>query len=136
MAFVVTGLSQSEDISSVSAALRAAGLPTDPLQAIGPDDASENLSDSALVEPDILTSDEGARVPGINSGGSRPRTYFRNENLVDRLGDFGIPESELDNYLEAVERGNPVVAYFANASNADKVSAAFNSASLANVRTF
>jgi len=135
MAFVVTGLSQSEDISSVSAALRAAGLPTDPLQAVGPDDASENLSDSALVEPDILTSDEGTRVPGINSGG-RPRTYFRNENLVDRLGDFGIPESELDNYLEAVERGKTVVAYFANASNADNVSAAFNSASLANVRTF
>jgi hypothetical protein len=136
MAFVVTGLSQSEDISSVSAALRAAGLPTDPLQAVGPDDASENLSDSALVEPDILTSDEGTRVPGINSGGGRPRTYFRNENLVDRLGDFGIPESELDNYLEAVERGKTVVAYFANASNADNVSAAFNSASLANVRTF
>jgi len=136
MAFVVTGLSQSEDISSVSAALRAAGLPTDPLQAVGPDDASDNLSAGALVDADIITSDEGTRVPGINSGGGTSRAFFRNENLVDRLGDFGIPESELDNYLEAVERGKTVVAYFANAGNADKASAAFSSANLANVRTF
>jgi len=135
MAFVVTGLSQSEDLGPLSASLRAAGLPTDALQSVGPDDSTDNLSDSALVEADILTSDTGNRVPGVNEG-EASRTFFRNESLVDRLGDFGIPENELDNYLEAVERGKTVVAYFANADNADKVSAAFSSASLANVRTF
>jgi D-serine deaminase-like pyridoxal phosphate-dependent protein len=136
MAFVVTGLSQSEDIGPVSAALRAAGLPTDPLQAVGPDDSAESVSNSGLVDADIIEGDEGTRVPGISSGGGATRTFFRNEDLVDRLGDFGIPESELDNYLEAVERGKTVVAYFADAGNADKVSAAFAAANLANVRTF
>jgi hypothetical protein len=137
MAFVVTGLSQSEDTSAVGAALRAAGLPLDPLQTVTPDDAADSLASSGVAGEELITSDRGTRVPGINPGsGGGPRRFFHSEDLADRLGDFGIPESELDNYLEALERGKTVVAYFAKADNTDKVSAAFASANLANVRTF
>jgi hypothetical protein len=130
---VVVGLSQTEDTSALSAALTAAGLSPDDLQSVGPDDAAENLAREATPSG-IITSDRGMSVPGI--AGGENRTFFYDESVVDRLGDFGIPEKDFDNYLEAIERGKTIVAYFAKPDNVDKVAAAFTAANLSNVRQY
>lgn len=130
---VVVGLSQTEDTSALRAALTAAGLSPDDVRSVGPDDAAENLAREAAPS-DIITSDRGMSVPGISGGENR--TFFYDESLVDRLGDFGIPESEFDNYLGAVERGKTVIAYFAKPDSVDKVTAAFSAANVSNVRQY
>jgi hypothetical protein len=133
---VVVGLSQTEDLSAVRTALSQAGLPPDDLESVGPDDAAQNLA-RGQTSSGIITTDRGAHVPGID--GDENPTFFYDENLVDRLGDFGIPEKEMDNYLEAIERGKTVVACFVkpdNAETATKFSAAFSAANLANVRQY
>jgi hypothetical protein len=133
---VVVGLSQSEDLSAVRAALSQAGLSPDDLESLGPDDAAANLG--GQTSSGIITSDGGMSVPGINGGGGKA-PFFHNEDVVDRLGDLGVPENEMDNYLEAIERGKTVVACFVKPSDADtaaKYSAAFTAANLANVRQY
>jgi hypothetical protein len=130
---VVVGLSQTEDLSAVRAALSQAGLSPDDVETVGPDDASENFARRPLSSG-ILTSDRGTSVPGISSGGNT--NFFYDESLVDRLGDLGIPERDFDNYLGAIERGSTVVACFAKADNADKIAAAFSAANLSNVRQY
>jgi hypothetical protein len=134
MALVVTGLSQNGDISALHKALADAGLATDPLQTIGPDEAAQGLS-RGLAGADLLVSDSGTSVPGLTNV-HQPRAFFRNESLWDRIGDLEVPESELDNYVEAVERGRTVVGYFAHADNAEKVEEIFKTSGLLNVRRF
>jgi hypothetical protein len=136
MALVVTGLSQDGDVHALHQALADAGLPTDPLQVIGPDESTQGVSRGlATSGGDILTSDLGMRVPGINSPPGHS-AFFRNETLPDRLGDLEIPDGEVDNYVEALERGRSVVAYFAHLDNVDKVEQIFRSVNLTNVRRF
>jgi len=134
MALVVTGLSQNGDISALHKALADAGLATDPLQTIGPDEAAQGLS-RGLAGADLLVSDSVTSVPGLTNV-HQPRAFFRNESLWDRIGDLEVPESELDNYVEAVERGRTVVGYFAHADNAEKVEEIFKTSGLLNVRRF
>ena len=134
MSLVVTGFSQDGDVAGLHRALEAAGLPTDSLQVIGPDESTEGVA-RGIIGAELLTSDGGTGVPGINNN-RRLLTFFRNESLSDRLGDLEIPESELDNYVEALERGRFIVAYFAHADTADRVEEAFRGASLLNVRRF
>jgi hypothetical protein len=134
MALVVTGLSQNGDISALHKALADAGLATDPLQAIGPDEANQGVS-RGLAGADLLVADTGTSVPGLTNV-HQSRQFFRNESLWDRIGDLEIPESELDNYVEAVERGRTVVGYFAHADNAEKVEELFKTSGLLNVRRF
>jgi tRNA A58 N-methylase Trm61 len=64
------------------------------------------------------------------------QNFFRNEALDDRLGDLEIPESELDNYVEALERGRSLVAYFARPDTVEKITEIFRNANLMNVRAF
>ena len=56
--------------------------------------------------------------------------------MSDRLGDLEIPDDEVDNYVEALEAGRSVVAYFAKAETIDKVSEIFHAVGLAKVKTF
>jgi hypothetical protein len=134
MALVVTGLSQDGDVGPLHKALVDAGLSTESLQVIGPDDSTESLS-HGLIGADIITSDGGMGVPGITNS-RRPTTFFRNETISDRLGDLEIPDSEIENYVEALERGKYVFAYFAHADNVEAIEAVFKNAALANVRRF
>lgn len=136
MALVVTALSPSGEITALKAALHDAGLSVDALQVIDPQDASVGVS-RGIIGGDLLTSDSGTGtgVPGINKV-QRSTPYFRNESLADRLGDFEIPDSQLDNYVEALERGRFVIAYFAHADTIDRVEELFRSAQLLNVRRF
>jgi hypothetical protein len=134
MSLVVTGLSPNGDISALKAALVAAGLPIDHLQVIGPDASSESMA-RGIVGSELLTGSGGTGVPGLNDSHGATG-FFRNESLSDRLGDLEIPDTEIDNYVEALERGRSVIAYFARAETIDKVEEAFRTAALANVRRF
>lgn len=135
MGYVVTGFSSNGDIAGVRAALASAGLPTDTLAVITADEATPSLAEGA-AGADLFTSDRGASIPGLGPrGGGVP--FFRNEGLSDRLGDLEIPESELDNYCEAVARGTSIVYYFAAANTVDRALQIFTArGDLKNVRRF
>ena len=133
MSNVVTGLSPDGKIDALKSALQEAGIPLDPLQRISASDSHESLS-RGLAGSNLITSDGGTTVPGLGTSGARP--FFRNESITDRLGDLEIPDSEMDNYAEALERGKSVVAYFAKADIIDKVEEIFKTSGLANVRRF
>jgi hypothetical protein len=131
---VVTGLSRDGDVKGVCHALTVAGLPTESLNVIGPEDSNEGLS-RGIAGADIITSDGGTGVPGINNT-RRSSSFFRNESLSDRLGDLAIPDTEMDNYVEALERGRSIVYYFAQPNTIDRIEEIFRGSELTNVRSF
>jgi len=139
---VVTGISQNGDTTALEAALKTAGLPLDPIQVIGPDDSTQGAASSlGLTNPGLnIGGGQGTGVPGITSaapamGGST--RYFRNEALSDRLGDLEIPDDEMDNYIDALQAGRSVVAYFAKPDTIGKVEEIFRSTGgLLKVKTF
>lgn len=131
---VITGLSPDGDTTALRSALTEAGLSLDPLQVIQPGDSDESVA-HGIAGAEILTSDGGAGVPGINTGNRRV-VFFRNESMSDRLGDLEIPDSEVDNYIEALQRGRTVVAYFAKPDTLEQVEAIFRNAQLLNVRRY
>jgi len=137
---VVTGISQDGDIAAFEAALKAAGLPLDPIQLIGPDDSTQGAASQAgIVDPGIMTGGgQGTGVPGLGrpTAGGYGTQYFRNETLSDRLGDLEIPDDEVENYVDALQDGRSVVAYFARPENIDAVTAIFKSSGLVKVKTF
>ena len=135
MNLVVTGLSQDGDVSAIHKALEAGGIATDSLQVISPDESTQGVS-RGLISADLLTHDSGTSVPGINNQHDGGGVFFRNETLSDRLGDLEIPDDEVENYVEALERGKYVVAYFAHPDTIDKVEEAFKASNLANIRRF
>lgn len=136
MALVVTGLSPEGDLTALKLALAQAGLGTDGLTVIEPGEGAESIG-SGLAGSELSGGDfgTGTGVPGINSS-RRTRTFFRNESVDDRLGDLEIPDSEVGNYAEALQRGRTVVAYYAKADSVDRVETAFRSSGLLNVRRF
>lgn len=142
MGLVVTGISQTGDLSELETALKAAGLPLDRLQLIGPDDSTQGAASSmGFVNPGLMTGGgQGTGVPGITSGGPSAGAYgrrpFRNEALSDRLGDLEIPDDQVDNYVDALGAGRSVVGYFAKAGTVEQVEAIFRASNLARVRTF
>ena len=136
MGLVVTGISQDGNIKQLEAALEKSGLPLDPIQLIGAGDSEANLTDDVRggggIDTSLMTGGgQGTGVPGLTGSGSGGnigaglgtghRSYFRNETLSDRLGDLEIPDSEVENYVEALEAGRSVVAYFARPENLGKV---------------
>jgi hypothetical protein len=139
---VVTGISQNGDIASLEAALKTAGLPLDPIQLIGPDDSTQGAASSmGLADPGLMTGGgQGTGVPGVTSGvpsaGGYGTRYFRNEALGDRLGDLEIPDDEVDNYIDALQAGRSVVAYFAKSETVAQVETIFRDGGLAKVKRF
>jgi hypothetical protein len=136
MSRVVTALSQDGDVAALHKALHDAGLPTDSLNVIGPDESTESVS-HGLIGAELITSTDGGAtgVPGLTNV-HHPTTFFRNESIPDRLGDLEIPDSEIENYVEALQRGRSVVYYFAKPDTIEKVEAIFRSANVTNVRRF
>lgn len=141
MALVVTGISQNGNIKALEVALREAGLPVDPLQIIGPQNSGFSQG-RTITNPGYMTGGgQGTGVPGITSGrgtafGGYGTRYFRDETLLDRLGDLEIPDDEVENYVEALQAGRSVIAYFAKTSNVDKVTDIFRANGLVKVKRF
>ena len=142
MGLVVTGISQNGDTASLEAALKAANLPLDPIQLIGPDDSTQGAASSmGLTNPGLMTGGgQGTGVPGVTSGvptaGGYGTRYFRNEALSDRLGDLEIPDDEMDNYIDALIAGRSIVAYFAKADTVAQIEGIFRASGLLKVKTF
>ncbi len=134
MGLVVTGISQDGNIAALEAALTEAGLPLDPIQLISGDDSTQGVA-RRIIGPGLADGGYGVGVPGITSHGSG-YTMFRNESLSDRLGDLEIPDSEVENYVEALEAGRHVVAYFAKPDTLGTVETIFRNAELAKVKIF
>jgi hypothetical protein len=134
LGLVVTGILHTGDIRALEASLKEAGLPLDPIQLISGDDSTEGVA-RRQIGPRLMTGDHAGYVPGINSSGGG-LSYFRNESLADRLGDLEIPDSEVDNYVEALEAGRSVVAYFAKPDSLAVVETIFRDSGLAKVKTF
>jgi hypothetical protein len=138
---VVTGISPSGDITALEEGLKAAGLPLDPIQLIGPDDSTQGTA-RGVINPGYMLggTGQGTGVPGITSGvptaGGYGAQYFRNETLSDRLGDLEIPDDEIQNYVEALQARRSIVAYFAKPETLAKVSQVFRDSGLARVKTF
>lgn len=141
MGLVVTGISPNGDITALEAGLKAAGLPLDPIQLIGPDDSTQGTA-RGVINPGYFTggTGQGTGVPGITSGvptaGGYGSQYFRNETLSDRLGDLEIPDDEVQNYVEALQARRSIVAYFAKADTLDRVTEIFRASGLVKVKTF
>jgi hypothetical protein len=133
MGFVVAALSQTGDITELAAALTAAGLSPDHLSVV--DGEMESIAPRGIIGAELLTSDGGTAVPGINTTPSRPH-YFEEGTLAYKLSEMRIPESEIENYFEALEAGRSVVAYTAPSGDPEAVTAIFRAANLMNVRTF
>jgi len=131
---VVTGISQNGDIKALEAALKAAGLKLDPIQLISSDDSTEGVA-RRQIGTGLITGGQGTGVPGLTNDGPG-LVYFRNESLSDRLGDLEIPDSEVENYIEALEAGRSIVAYFAHADTVSQVEDIFRAGGLAKVKTF
>ncbi len=134
MGLVVTGISQNGDIKALEQSLKAAGLPLDPIQLISGDDSTEGVA-RRQSGPRIITGDHAGYVPGINDRAAG-LSYFRNESLSDRLGDLEIPDAEVDNYVEALEAGRSVVAYYAKPDTLSRVEGIFRDSGLAKVKIF
>ncbi len=142
MGLVVTGISQDGNIASLEAALKEAGLPLDAIQLIGPDDSTQGAASSmGMANPGLMTGGgQGTGVPGVTSGvpsaGGYGTRYFRNEALSDRLGDLEIPDDQVDNYVDALQAGRSVVAYFAKPDTLAQIETIFRGSGLARVKTF
>jgi hypothetical protein len=146
LGLTVTGISQTTDIKGLEKALVDAGFPLDPIQLVTPDDSDKNLTDvesQQRIDTNLmLGGGQGTGVPGISGGHSEYEiphgsSYFRSEELWDRLDDFEIPDDEIENYLEALSAGRSVVAYFAGKQdNVPKLETLFRSSGLSKVKTF
>jgi rhodanese-related sulfurtransferase len=132
MGFVVIGLSQDGNVRAVHDTLAAAGIAAERLNIIDSTDI-DLIEGSSLVGTDLITSDGGTAVPGLNSTSI---TVHPDDSLVAKLSDLNIPDSEIENYLEALSKGRSVVAYTATGETVDKVMATFRTAGLLNVRQF
>jgi hypothetical protein len=132
---VVTGISQNGDIKALETALKDAGLKLDPIQLISAEDSTEGVARRQLGTGLITGGGQGTGVPGLTNDGPG-LSYFRTESLSDRLGDLEIPDSEMDNYVEALEAGRSIVAYFAHTDTVAQVEAIFRAGGLAKVKTF
>jgi hypothetical protein len=145
---VVTGISQNTNTQPIEQALRAATLSVDPLCVFTSGDAPDDRADSGIRfvytgsdspktvvgRTGELSSFGGTEVPGL--GASESHEYFTQESVTDELSEVGIPDSALDNYVDAIEAGKSIVTYQALAPDQGRVEQIFRDAGLANVRTY
>ena len=150
MSLVVTGISQSADTKALEAALKAASLSIEQVSVVCGGSASEGSADSGIrfvyagdastssligSGGGIMTSTDGTNVPGL-SAQRGSREYFGQETISDLLGDLEIPDSSLENYIEAIEAGRCVFVYYAHTDTVARVEDVFRSLDLKNVTVY
>jgi hypothetical protein len=143
--FIVTGISQDGDSTTIVAALTAAGLSLEAFDVLGPDDSQASVG-VATVDTSILTGgglETGTGVPGLTSGGipgitSGPRIVGGSgaDSIWDKLADLAIPDDEVENYAEALEMGRSIFAYHGTVGNLAAVEAVFRASGLNKIKTF
>ena len=149
MPLVVTGISQDANVEAVEKALRDAGLSVEPLSVyVAGDEASgtvdahssfvymgnDSIRDMLARGSAGIYSSGGGNVPGIELSSSSE--YFAPETVTNELSELDIPDSEIENYEEAMDAGHGVVAYFARPETLSAIEGAFRAAGLRNVRTY
>lgn len=150
MGLVVTGISQSTDVSAVEQALRGAGLSLESLTVYCGGEGRQEMPESGIRfiytgTEDVrnllgtgstgILSMGGADVPGLTSD-DPSQEYFRQETLSEELSELEIPDSELESYVEALDAGRCLLAYYATKDNLATVEGVFRGGGLVNVRTF
>lgn len=148
MGVVVTGIAQSTDTEAVEKALRAAGLSLEQLTILTNGDGPEGRADSGIrfiytgadTVRNILGSGSGgitsfgAEMPGVEPGGTQE--FFQDETLTDQLSELAIPDSELEGYVEALEAGRSVFAYYAQPATVATAEDCFRQSGVNKVRTY
>ena len=149
MPLVVTGISQNANPSAIEKALHDAGFSVEPLSVYVAGEAPEGHPDSGArfvyTGTDSIRDMLGRGSSGIYSTGAgnvpgleldSSSEYFQRETLEEELSELDIPDSELENYEEAIEAGRALFAYFARPETVGPVEGIFRDAGLANVRTY
>ncbi len=134
MGLVVTGISQNGDIKALEASIVAAGLSLEPIQLISGGDNGAGYTRRSLSSQ-IMTGDRSGSVPGLNSRGPS-LSSFRSDPGSEQLADLDIPDSEVDNYVEALEAGRSIVAYYAKPTSVTIIEDLFRTSGLAKVKVF
>lgn len=110
-----------------------------PIHFLHPAGAEHPTSDAAheviAGNEAILTSIDGTQVPNM-SADTRYIGFFDEPHIVDFLSGYAIPESERQNYNEAIAEGRSVVVYKAGTDETQPVEQSFRDAGLKNVRTY
>jgi len=137
----VTGISQDGNTNALEAALKAAGLALDPIQLIGPDDSTQGAASRGGIigSGGIMAAGPAPACPA--SPAATPPRADRNRVLSERDAQRSArrprdPDDEVENYVDALENGRSVVAYFAKPETIDKVSEIFHASGLTKVKTF
>jgi hypothetical protein len=131
---VVVGIaSDNQAVSRLERDLQSAGLPLESIDVITPDDIDEA---PALVRADgaPLLGDGGTSVPGLST--ASPVELSADDSLSERLADLDIPDSEMDEYAQALRQGRSVIAYFAKPETLTKAQEVFRGSTVANVRVY
>jgi hypothetical protein len=131
---VVVAILRGEDSTALEAALAGGGFEVVPLQVVRPDESSRGM-DLTVDEPRLMTSSGAVRVPGINEERNAIE-LSEDAPLADRLSELEIPDGEINGYLQALEAGNSIVAYFAKPSTVERVVELFRAAGLTRVTRY
>ena len=84
----------------------------------------------------VLADYGGTGVPGIQNPERPMRSFVTPHTSAHYLDGYEIPDSEVDNYDDAIADGRAVVIYSGDASEAATVEAAFKAAGLQHVRSY
>ncbi len=156
---LVVGIFPGADPAAISSALSAAQIdgskvkvllkssatgveiPTDSeltFEDVFEDMEGNSLADDMTKGLGIMGDGGGTGVPGISGGRQASLGSFSSasEPAKNYVGSLAIPDDEADNFNEAIEDGRAVVIYADAGDDAGKISAAFKSAGLRNVRSY
>lgn len=135
----ITNIVDTDKLSVITGSAWTEEHEESPLNFIHPAGPEHQTTDSAheviAGNEAILTSIDGTQVPNI-SADSRYLGFFEEPHIVDFLQGYEIPESERQNYNEAIASGRSVVVYKADTAETQPVEQSFREAGLKNVRTY
>lgn len=135
----ITNIAETDKLSVITGSPWTEEHEESPIHFIHPAGADHPTTDAAheviTGNEAILTSIDGTQVPNM-SADTRYIGFFDEPHIVDFLEGYEIPESEKQNYNEAIAAGRSVVVYKADTGETTPVEQSFREAGLKNVRTY